>query len=82
LQPARPQTTVPLKAYWNGDYTTREVTIAGSANTWVWRDPMSIPPQSEISLEIQFPGGFDSQLNPGEFLLTGVTVDLSRRPIR
>jgi hypothetical protein len=62
-----------------GDYTTREVT---TANTWVWRDPTSIPPQSEIRLEIQFPGGVDSAVNPGEFLLTGVTVDLSRRPIR
>ena len=72
----------PIRTDVKGDYTTREVTTAGSANTWVWRDPMSVPPQSEIMLEVQFPGGFDSQVNPGEFLLTGVTVDLSRRPIR
>lgn len=64
-----------------GDYTAREVTTPeSSANAWDWsRVPVKVSAQTVVRLEIQFPGGFDSQINPGEFVLTGVVVDFPRK---
>lgn len=39
---------------------------------------MTLRAHSTIRLTIMYPGGFDSQINPGEFVLTGVTVDLPK----
>ena len=39
---------------------------------WRWNSPITVNSHSVIVLEVQFPGGFDSQINPGEFVLTSV----------
>jgi hypothetical protein len=53
-----------------GDYTTRSTsTPADIANMWKWNSPITVNSHSVIVLEVQFPGGFDSQINPGEFVL-------------
>lgn len=57
----------------SGDYTTRAASMpADSANMWKWTSPIEVDSQSVIVLEIQFPGGFDSIVDPGEFVLTSV----------
>jgi hypothetical protein len=57
----------------SGDYTTRATsTPADGANMWKWKTPIEVDSQSVIVLEIGFPGGFDSSVNPGEFVLTSV----------
>jgi len=56
-----------------GDYTTRATsTPADSANMWKWTSPKRVDSQSVIVLEIHFPGGIDSKIDPGEFVLTSV----------
>ena len=70
-----------LQTHVEGDYTAREATEAGSANAWDFqRGPVRVYPypQSMLRFEVQFPGGFDSQINPGEFVLTSVVVDFRR----
>ena len=64
-----------------GDYVAREILQpASSANAWSWEQaPVRVSAQSVLRLEVQFPGGFDSQINPGEFVLTSVTVDFPRK---
>ena len=44
------------------------------ANAWAF-EPRAVGSQTVLRLKIQFPGGFDSAVNPGEFVLTGVVVD-------
>jgi hypothetical protein len=52
----------------SGDYVTRTT----SANTWKWTSPIKVDAQPAIILEIHFPGGFEGNSNPGEFVLTSV----------
>ena len=63
-----------------GDYTVREVsTPKEAANAWDWgKSPITVSAQTVVRLEVQFPGGFDSAVNPGEFFLTTVAVDFPR----
>ncbi len=79
----REGTTVKFKidTHLEGDYTTREtVKPESSANVWVWPNPTSISPQSVIRLEVQFPGGFEGNSNPGEFILTTVDINFPAKP--
>ncbi len=64
-----------------GDYTARETTRPEDvANAWGYeRTPIPVSSQSVLRLEVQFPGGFDSPSNAGEFVLTGVGVDFPRK---
>lgn len=56
-----------------GDYTARETSKPENiANMWKWTSPIKVGSQSVIVLEIQFPGGIDSKVNSGEFILTSV----------
>ena len=56
-----------------GDYTARETsTPKDIANVWKWTTPIQVDSHSVIVLEIQFPGGFEGNSNPGEFVLTSV----------
>src|SRR5262245_51051895 len=72
----RTPSVAPLETNIGGNYMTREVTDQGRANAWDWgRDPLSVGSQSVIRLTVQFPGGFDSQINPGEFVLASVTAE-------
>lgn len=66
-----------------GDYTTKEMVGPESlANAWVLQQPISVSAQSILRLEIQFPGGFDSPINPGDFILTGVEIDFPLKLMR
>jgi hypothetical protein len=63
-----------------GDYlATERTTPATLANAWVFKStPMTVRGQVTVLLEIQFPGGFDSAVDPGAFLLHSVVVDFPR----
>jgi len=52
----------------SGDYMTRTT----PANTWKWTSPIKVDSQPAIILEIHFPGGFEGNNNPGEFVLASV----------
>jgi hypothetical protein len=59
-----------------GDYATQEVVKPESlANVWSLREPISVNSHSIIRLEVQFPGGFDSKVDPGDFVIIGVELD-------
>ena len=66
-----------------GDFTTKDATQPQSqANAWAFNQvPIKVFAQSIVRLEVQFPGGFDSQINPGEFVLTSVLVDFPRKAV-
>ena len=56
-----------------GDLTARSTsTPADIANIWKWAIPIKVNFHSVIVLENQFPGGFEGNPNPGEFVLTSV----------
>ena len=63
-----------------GDYVARETTTPDIvANMWDFKSqPRKVSSQTIIRLEVQFPVGFDSAIDPGEFVLTGVGVDFPR----
>ncbi len=65
-----------------GDYTARETTTPDFvANTWDLKSaPRNVSSQSLIRLEVQFPQGFDSRIDPGEFVISAVTVDFPAKP--
>ena len=60
-----------------GDFTIKEnFRPAESANAWSFKDvPSKVSSQAVLRLEVKFPGGFDSQIDPGEFVLQGVAID-------
>jgi hypothetical protein len=60
-----------------GDYTFKEITRPeAGANAWLFKNtPFKVSSQAVLRLEVQFPGGFDSKIDPGEFVLTGVAID-------
>jgi hypothetical protein len=70
-------TTLP-----QGDFAARDVTQPkGSANAWAFDPiPLHVGSTTELRLDVQYPGGFDSKVDPGTFVLTGATIDLSRKP--
>ena len=48
---------------------------------WKWNSPITVDSHSVIVLEVQFPGGFDSQINPGKFsFLPPLTLNLKASP--
>jgi Tachylectin len=63
-----------------GDYVVRETPAPDVvANLWDFKSqPRGVSSQTIIRLEVQFPVGFDSAIDPGEFVLTGVGVDFPR----
>ena len=67
-----------LDTHAEGDFTTRET---AKVNTWVFTPPVPLSAQSILHLEVQFPGGFDSPINPGEFVITSVEVDFPLKAI-
>ncbi len=64
-----------------GDFTARDTTQPDfAANTWVYESaPIAVSAQSVVRLEVQFPGGFDSVVDPGQFVLTDVSVQFPRK---
>lgn len=57
-----------------------DLTGETKANTWDFtKSPVRLYTNSLLHLEVQFPGGFDSAINPGEFVLTSVSVDFPRK---
>jgi hypothetical protein len=64
-----------------GDFSTREATAAGSANTWDLKDtPTPVDSKSVLRLEVQYPAGFDSRINPGEFVILSAQAEFVRKP--
>lgn len=64
-----------------GDYTTRETTKPDFvANVWAFA-PIGVSAQSVVRLEVLFPVGFDSKIDPGEFVLSAVTGDFPRKSL-
>ena len=63
-----------------GDYMSVERSTPDvAANAWVFKStPVRVGGSSPVLLEVQFPGGFDSQVNPGEFVLGSVVLDFPR----
>ena len=72
---------VRLRTLAGGDYSTREVTSEEYANAWVFPNTLRVGQNSIVRLEIQLPIGFDSAIDPGEFVLLDVTADFPRKPI-
>jgi hypothetical protein len=69
-----------IKTQLTGDYTARETTAPSAiANVWAFQ-PTDVRSDSVLRLEVQFPGGFDSSVNPGEFVLTSVVIVFPRKP--
>jgi hypothetical protein len=63
-----------------GDYRTIGGVAPNAPNAWQWRSvPVPVSERSYIRLVIQFPIGFDSPINPGEFVLAGVSADFPRK---
>jgi len=54
-----------------GDFTR----VATAYNAWIWREPMTVSPQTFVRLEIGFPTGFEGPGSLVDFILTGVEVD-------
>jgi hypothetical protein len=64
-----------------GDYISRDTTRPDVvANAWVFAQaPILVTAQSLIRLQVRFPGGIDSEIDPGEFFLKAVAIDFPRR---
>ena len=63
-----------------GDYMTKNLTKPDIvANVWSFA-PRNVSAHSFLRLEVQFPGGIDSPVNPGEFVLAGVEADFPCKP--
>lgn len=59
----------------SGDYTRRE-----KDNVQDFGDiPVAVTRDSLIYLELQFPGGFDSKIDPGAFVVTSVGLEFAGR---
>ena len=61
-----------------GDYTVAERTAATDANAWDFQ-PLPVSSHSVVRLEVSFPQGIDSPVDPGEFVLTAVTAEFTTR---
>jgi hypothetical protein len=69
-----------IDTHLTGNYSTREVaTPASRANAWVWDPPQRVSATTVLRIEVMFPGGFDSQIDPGEFVLNSVEVGFSHK---
>jgi hypothetical protein len=60
-----------------GDFTKSETKY----NSWVWRDPISVSPQSVLRLEVRFPSGFEGPGSLTDFILTTAEVDYPLKPL-
>jgi Tachylectin len=60
-----------------GDYSSRETLQPKEvANVWDFGAlPVTVSVQSVIRLKVSYPGGFDSHVDPGDFVLTSVEAD-------
>jgi hypothetical protein len=65
-----------------GDLATREAAAPkGSANTWDFAAvPARVGSDSMLRLEVQYPGGFDSPVNPGDFVMLSAQTEFVRKP--
>jgi hypothetical protein len=83
LHPGSTSKLFHIDTHLTGDYIAREtITPRNLANAWDWGgSPIEVGSQSVLRLEVQFPGGFDSAVDPGEFFLASVGVDYPRKLI-
>ena len=65
----------------SGDFTSREMTQPKAvANAWVI-EPTSVGAQSNLRLEVGFPGGFEGA-RPEEIVLASVELEFPRKPLK
>ena len=66
----------------DGYFATRETAAPkGSANTWDFLAvPARVGADSALRLEVQYPGGFDSAINPGDFVMLSAQTEFVRKP--
>lgn len=68
-------TKLRIQTHLKGDYTTKETTKPASiANVWSWAQPGAVSAGTLLRLEVIFPTGIDSQIDPGEFVLTSAEI--------
>lgn len=68
-------TKLRIQTHLKGDYTTKETTKPASiANVWSWAQPGAVSPGTVLRIEVIFPTGIDSQIDPGEFVLTSAEI--------
>lgn len=68
-------TRLRIQTHLKGDYTTKETTKPASiANVWSWNPPGAVAAGTLLQLEVIFPTGIDSQIDPGEFVLTSAEI--------
>jgi tachylectin len=65
-----------------GDFATRETAAPnGSPNTWDFSNgPWRVGSDSVLRLDVQYPGGFDSAINPGDFVMLSAQTEFVRKP--
>jgi hypothetical protein len=71
-----------LETNLQGDYRTRASTKpAALANSWNFASaPIRVGPKSVLRLKVRFAAGFDSPVDPGEFLMVDAQADFPRKP--
>jgi len=63
-------TRLRIQTHLKGDFTR----TANSNNRWSWNPPGAVAAGTLLQLEVIFPTGIDSQIDPGEFVLTSVEI--------
>ena len=71
--------SVHMETNIRGDYATREILTAGSANAWVFQS-IAVGTPLVVRLSVEFAGGFEGG-DPGDFVLTGVEAEFARKPL-
>jgi len=53
-----------------GDFTSKE-----TANVWTWNPPIKVDSRTQITLELQFHGGFEGNSSPQDFVLLSADAE-------
>ncbi|WP_298738370.1 tachylectin-related carbohydrate-binding protein [uncultured Chitinophaga sp.] len=64
-------TRLRIQTHLSGDFTKS----ANSNNRWSWNPPGAVAPGTLLQLEVIFPTGIDSQIDPGELVLTSAVME-------
>lgn len=65
----------------DSDIAGNFITTAAKVNSWVWKTPIQVSPQTVIHIEIQYPTGFEGPGTLEPFTLHDVEVDYPLKPI-
>jgi len=78
--PSGSSTVFRIETDLKGDYSARQTSQPKEvANMWDFGAvPVTVSAQSVIRLKVSYPGGFDSPVDPGDFVLMSVEADFPR----